>query len=110
MYLNLFQTFDFARWQKGKQFMISGVKYNEKKECVSLDVVIISDDTDYGDDTTTNIYEKFKVHCVNDTDMTDADKYSVKNKIIFKRVGKCTVWGDYSTNLSVEAEVEVVEE
>jgi len=44
--LNLFQKFDFANWQKGKKFMIQGVKYNEKKGCVSLDVIIVEDNTD----------------------------------------------------------------
>ncbi len=106
--LNMFQTFDFANWQKGKKFMIQSAKYNEKKGCVSLDVVIVEDATDYGDPTISNIYEKFKVHCVTDVDEEDVDKYSSKEMIIFKRIGKCTVWGDYATNLSVEAEVEVV--
>ena len=34
--LNMFQKFDFVAWQKGKKFMISAVKYNEKKDCVRL--------------------------------------------------------------------------
>ena len=46
--LNQFQQFNFAAWQTGKKFMVSGVKYNEKKDCVSLDVVIVEDNTDYG--------------------------------------------------------------
>ena len=89
--------------------MVSGVKYNEKKDCVSLDVVIVEDNTDYGDDSVTNVYEKFKVHLINETNMEDADNYSVKDIIIFKKIGKCTVWGDFASQLSVEAEVEVVE-
>ena len=107
--LNQFLQFNFIAWQKGKKFMISGVKYNEKKDCVSLDVVIVEDNTDYGDDTVTNMYEKFKVHLINETDMEDADKYAVKDIIAFKKIGKCTVWGDFGSQLSVEAEVEVVE-
>ncbi|MBQ4232318.1 MAG: hypothetical protein II699_03485 [Lachnospiraceae bacterium] len=107
--LNQFQQFNFAAWQTGKKFMVSGVKYNEKKDCVSLDVVIVEDNTDYGDDSVTNVYEKFKVHLINETNMEDADNYSVKDIIIFKKIGKCTVWGDFASQLSVEAEVEVVE-
>ncbi len=107
--LNMFQKFDFAAWQKGKKFMISGVKYNEKKNCVTLDVIITEDETDYGDDSVTNLYEKFKVHLITETEMYDTDKFAVKDTIIFKRLGKCTVWGDYASQLSVEAEVEVVE-
>ena len=79
--LNQFQQFNFAAWQTGKKFMVSGVKYNEK----------------------------FKVHLINETNMEDADNYSVKDIIIFKKIGKCTVWGDFASQLSVEAEVEVVE-
>jgi hypothetical protein len=107
--LNLFQKFDFASWQAGKTFMIQGVKYNEKKGCVSLDVIITEDNTNYGDSSVTNIYEKFKVHCIKDTDENDVDNYAIKDNIIFKSVGKCSVWGDYASNLSVEAVVEVVE-
>lgn len=106
--LSLFQKFDFTSWQKGKQFMIQGIKYNEKKGCVSLDVIITEDETDYGDESVTNLFEKFKVHCVMDKDETDVDKYSVRDIITFNSVGKCTVWGDYASQLSIEAIVEVV--
>lgn len=106
--LNLFQQFNFAAWQTGKTFMIQGIKYNEKKGCVSLDVIITEDNTDYGDPTVSNIYEKFKVHCIKDNEEDDVGKYKIRDTIIFKNIGKCTVWGDYSTNLSVEAIVEVV--
>lgn len=105
--LNLFQKFDFANWQKDKSFMIQGIKYNEKKGCVSLDVIIIEDDTDYGEPNITNIFEKFKVHCIKDTNESNVAKYNVKDKLSFASVGKCSVWGDYASNLSVEAEVEV---
>ena len=107
--LNLFQKFDFASWQKGKKFMVQGIKYNEKKGCVSLDVIIVEDNTDYGDATVSNIFEKFKVHCVNDVDEEDVEKYEIKDTIIFKNIGKCSVWGDYASQLSVEAVVELVE-
>ena len=73
--LSMFQKFDFASWQKDKSFMIQGVKYNAKKGCVSLDVVITEDYTDYGDTTISNIFEKFKVHLVKETDEEDVEKY-----------------------------------
>lgn len=106
--LALFQKFDFANWQKGKKFMVQNVKYNEKKGCVSLDVIIVEDNTDYGDSTVSNIFEKFKVHCVNDVAEEDIEKYEIQDTIIFKSVGKCSVWGEYNSNLSVEAIVEIV--
>lgn len=107
--LSMFQKFDFATWQKDKSFMIQGVKYNAKKGCVSLDVIITEDYTDYGDTEISNIYEKFKVHCINDKNESDTDNYNVRDKIQFVSVGKCSVWGDYASQLSVEAEVEVLE-
>ena len=107
--LSMFQKFDFASWQKDKSFMIQGVKYNTKKGCVSLDIVITEDYTDYGDTSVSNIFEKFKVHCVHDVNEEDVEKYNVKERIQFVSVGKCSVWGEYNSNLSVEAEVEVLE-
>ena len=46
--LTMFQKFDFAKWQDGKRFIIQGVKYNDKKGYISLDVIIVEDNTDYG--------------------------------------------------------------
>lgn len=106
--LSLFQQFNFNAWQTGKRFMIQGVKFNDKKGCVSLDVIIVEDATDYGDKSVSNIFEKFKVHLVKETNEDDVDKYHVQDTIIFKTVGKCSVWGDYASQLSVEAVVEVV--
>lgn len=87
--LTYFQNFDFANWQKGKEFMVQGVKFNEKRGCVSLDVIITEDDTDYGDPAVSNIYEKFKVHCVKDVKETDVNKYQIKDVLQFKNIGKC---------------------
>ena len=107
--LNMFQQFNFGAWSNDKQFIIQGIKYNEKKGCVSLDVIITEDNTDYGDDSVSNLFEKFKVHLIKETDEDDVEKYHVKDKIIFKQIGKCSVWGDYASNLSVEAVIAVVE-
>ena len=106
--LSLFQRFDFAGWAKDKQFMIQAVKYNDRKKCVSLNVVVVVDGTNYGDPSVSNVFEKFKVHCIQDTKEEDVMKYGPQDKIIFKSVGKCSVYGDYNSNLSVEAVVEVV--
>lgn len=53
--LNLFQQFNFGAWAKDKQFMIQSIKLNDKKGCVSVDVIITEDNTDYGDDSVSNI-------------------------------------------------------
>ena len=105
--LNMFQKFDFGTWQAGKKFMVVGVKFNEKKNLVTLEVIIIEDKTNYGDPGITNLYEKFYVHCIKDVNPEDINKYPVQSNIIFKSIGKCSVWGDFSSNLSVEAVVEV---
>ena len=106
--LSLFQKFDFSAWQAGKKFMVQGIKFNTNKNCVSLDVVIVEDNTNYGDPTVSNLFEKFKAHCIQDIKESDINKYHVEDIIKFKSIGKCSVWGDYSSNLSVEAVVEVV--
>ena len=106
--LSLFQKFDFSAWQTGKKFMVQGIKFNTNKNCVSLDVVIVEDNTNYGDPTVSNLFEKFKAHCIQDIKESDINKYHVGDIIKFKSIGKCSVWGDYSSNLSVEAVVEVV--
>ena len=105
--LNHFLQFNFPAFAKGKKFMIQGIKYNEKRGCVSLDVIIMEDNTDYGDNRVSNLFEKFKVHLTKDTSEDDISKYYLRDIIVFKSIGKCTVWGDYASNLSVEAIVEV---
>ena len=45
--LNLFQQFNFGAWAKDRQFMIQSIKWNDKKGCVSLDVIITEDNTNY---------------------------------------------------------------
>ena len=107
--LSMFQKFDLASFIKDKSFMIQGAKYNEKKGCVSLDVVITEDYTDYGDTEVSNIFEKFKVHCINDVKPDDVEKYNVRDKISFKSYSKATVWGDYGSQLSVDGIVERIE-
>ena len=106
--LSMFQMFDYNGWQADKSFMVQSAKYNSKKGCVSLDIIIIEDNTNYGDPTVTNVFEKFKVHCIQDVNESDVNKYHPKDIIQFKSIGKCSVWGDYSSNLSVEAVVGVV--
>lgn len=107
--LSMFQKFDFAGFAKDKSFMIQGVKYNQKKGCVTLSVIILEDYTDYGDTTISNIFEKFNVHLIKEVNETDVDKYHVQDRINFISIGKCSVWGDYKNQLTVEAEVEVKE-
>ena len=105
--LNLFQVFDLARWAEGKEFMIQGAKFNDRKGCVTLDVIITEDNTDYGDSAVSNLYEKFKIHCIQDVKDSDVNKYHIRDKIRIKTYSKCSVYGDYSSQLSVEAVVEV---
>lgn len=106
--LGNFLKFDFVSWQTGKKFIIQNVKYNDKKGCVSLDVVIVEDATDYGDATVSNLYEKFKVNLTKETSEADVNKYHIQDVITFTSFSKATVWGDYNSQLSVDGVVEVV--
>ena len=99
--LTNYMNFDFAKFQEGKTFIITNAKFNENKGCVTLVVAITVDPT--GE----NLFEKFNVHLVNDTNENLVNKYPVGSTCIFKKVGKCTPWGDYQSNLSVDAVVEV---
>lgn len=108
--LSQFQQFDFSSFQQGKKFMITGAKYNENKKCITLDVAIVEDHTQYGEGKKSNLFEKFKVHLVKSKFPMLAKNYKEGEVIRFTAVGKCTVWGDYNSNLSVEAEVEVVKD
>lgn len=106
--LGMFQKFDFVAWQTGKKFMVASVRYNERRGCVTLSIAITEDKTDYGDKGISNVFEKFNVHLPKDTNENDVNKYAVGDNIIFKSIGKCAVFGEFNSNLSVEAVVEVV--
>ena len=106
--LSMFNKFQFNEFNKGKKYQITGVRYNEKRNCITIDIVIVEEDSSiYGDVTVSNLYEKFKVHCIQDTSESDIGKYSIGQMIVFKNIGKCSVYGSYNDQLSVEAIVEV---
>lgn len=106
--LSMFNKFQFNEFNKGKKYQVTSVRYNEKKGLVTLDIAVVEDLTDYGDPSISNLYEKFKVHCIQDTNEDDVNKYAVGQMIVFKNIGKCSVYGSYNDQLSVEAIVEVV--
>ncbi len=103
--LPLFQNFDFGAFQAGKRFVVQSVKYNEKRGCVTVTIVIIEDHTNYGDPSINNLYEKFSAHLINEKEESAVNKFKTGDEVIFKSIGRCTVWGDYSSQLSVEAEI-----
>ena len=100
--LNQYMSFNFAEFQAGKEFAVQSARWNENKECVTLNVVITKDDS--GE----NLFEKFYAHLVQDTNPDKVADYPAQAKIVFEQIGKCTPWGDYNSNLSVEAVVKVV--
>ncbi len=53
--LSMFQLFDFGGWAANKSFMVQSAKFNSKKSYVTLDVIIIEDNTNYGDTNITNV-------------------------------------------------------
>lgn len=108
--LSKFLKFDFGSFIKGKAFEISEIKLHyayengERKNSdgVTVGVVIIKDDTDYGDDMVTNKYEKFNVKCLGaDLDQAEA-KFSLGDVVRFTHYKKAVVYGSYRNQLSVE--------
>lgn len=73
--LDLFRNFDWKAFSEGKTFACTGVKFSERKQMVTADVVIITDKTDYGDETVSNLFEKFKVS-IPGTVETDVSRYA----------------------------------
>lgn len=100
--LSSYQKFDFNAFQQGKDFIIANSKYNESKDCITLDVAIVKDASNE------NLFEKFKVHCIQDKSEADLEKYPVGAKVQFKQVGKVAIYGEFNSNLSLEAIVEVI--
>lgn len=108
--LNNFLKFDFASFIKGKVFEISEIKSHyvyengERKEPdgITIGVVIVKDDTDYGDDLITNKYEKFNVKCLGvGLDQAKAN-FSLGDVVKFIHYKKAVVYGNYRNQLSVE--------
>lgn len=100
--LNLFRPFDWEAFSKDKTFICTGAKYSETKQMIVVEVAILSDKTDYGDETASNVFEKFNVS-VPGTTQADLNKYvAIMNqqcRII--NVQKVSVYGDYSNLISV---------
>ena len=107
--LNLFRHFDWEAFSKDKTFICSGVKYSEKKEMIVAEIAILSDNTDYGDSSVSNVFEKFNVTILNSTE-ADLNKYSsyINQRCTILNVQKASVWGDYSNRLSLIAQVQLM--
>jgi len=106
--LSLFLQFDFGKFIGSKKCIITNVKFNEKRGCVSLEITIVEDNTDYGDASISNLYEKFQFHCINDTNPEDINKYPIHKNVVFKTFNKAVVYGEYMNMLSVSGEAMVV--
>ena len=102
MRLRDYIVFDAQKFITGKEFVIKKAKFNENKGCITLTVTIVKDD-----DEQKNLYESFYVHLVKDTNPDAVAHYPTGSKVEFEQLGKATPWGDYQSNLSVEAIVKV---
>lgn len=109
--LSLFRSFDWETFAKDKTFACTGVKFNETKQMISCDVVIIADKTDYGDPTISNAFEKFKVSIPGTTE-SDVNKYAtlMNQACIITNVQKVSVYGEYQDKLSVVANLNKAKE
>jgi len=102
MKLRNYIVFDTKTFFANKEFVIKRARFNEDKGCITLTVTIVNDG-----DQQINLYESFYVHLVKDIDPSAINHYPVGSKVEFLQVGKATPWGDYQSNLSVEAVVKV---
>ena len=93
----------------GKELTIAGAKWNENKDMVTVSVAITQDKTKYDKPETTNLYEKFNIS-VPQTKKEDLGKFALGQKIRITKVSKATVYGDYNNNLSMVADINIINE
>lgn len=96
------------RFFHGKELEIARVKIN-KDGLVVLELAITKDDTDYGDPSVSNIYEKFNFVITNSNEK-DLNKYPLRKKVKIVKVDKATVYGEYQNNLSISGAINIVNE
>ena len=105
--LNIFNHFDYDEFAKEKKFIcISQQEWKdfETKNLLGtkLELVIVQDKTDYGEEGINNLYEKFYVK------VPQVLNVPVNAEVKLKNV-EATVYGEFRNQLSVIAEfVEVV--
>ena len=92
----------------GKELVTTGAKVNPDG-LVVVQLAIIRDDTDYGDPTVSNVFEKFNFTITNSNEK-DLNKYPLLKKVKIVKVDKATVYGDYGNNLSMAGAISIVNE
>lgn len=107
--LNLFRPFDWEAFSKDKTFICTGAKFSETKQMVVVEMAILSDKTDYGDETISNVFEKFNVS-VPGTSKAELNNYAsiMNQQCRITGVQKVSVYGDYSNMISVVGYVQPV--
>lgn len=107
--LNDYLQFNVAEFFKHKQLMVQSAKYNEKRGCVCIDIVVTADSTPYNDPNASNIYEKFKFYCETLTKETDIEQFKPMDVVAIKSYSDAKVWGEYSNNLNISGTLIKVE-
>ncbi len=103
--LNMFTTFDWNSFAKGKRFVSIGKSEWKNFDTgehlgTKIEAVIAKDDTDYGNqngEVVTNLYEKLTFKVPQDIDVPLNVEIHPKNVV-------ATVYGDYRNQLSCTAE------
>ena len=108
-HLNQFNQFDFARFAAGKEFLVVETApwsdYKTKKVLgTSVEVVIICDNTDYGDEQNgSNRFEKLRFKVKKQVSVLTDAKIVPVNAVAH-------VYGDYNNQLSVTCDdIRIVE-
>ena len=93
--------FDAAWFFRGKVLVATECRpwtdYNTKEELgTKVEVVITKDATDYGDPTVSNVFERFSIKVGRKIEVP-------AGSIVMPVDPECTVYGNFSENLSVKA-------
>ena len=105
--LNKFLNFDYEGFAKDKKLICIGqqewrVFETKSLEGTKLEIAIVQDKTDYGEEGVNNLYEKFYVK------IPQVINVPVNAEVKFKNA-QATVYGEFRNQLSVIAEsVEVI--
>lgn len=92
--LKSYMDFNHAEFLKGKTTVLISIKFDDKKSELKGEMVILKDDTG------ANEYAKIGFHIPNKSAL-DLSKYELKKPYKFVGIEKCSVYGDFSDNLSI---------
>lgn len=113
--LRSFESFDCNRFFKGKKLLLNGIVKKENSDYYNgyvAELVIIEDNTDYGDETGLNRFEKFNIKLPEAT-QSDVAKLKVGSYVRIDKVSKAVVYRNkdsFTDNLSISGSIVPVQQ